>query len=268
MPNHCTARNANAAEKTVDQIVTDIKKGTVDQAIVNAALSKGLIIKAPGTKRSAEAEAARGKATGSQTPGAQAANSQPTEGNSNHISGPKGEPHSTDSIAQHILTDGYIPPKIKAALIASKFYLAPGQKASNPTTSPKGRKGASKGVTQGSNAAAGGSPQGRQQATSAKDPRDLEDSLYIRDIPSIYAREAEAEAEAEAYAYAEAEAHFTMEDMRNLVHATESNPIAEKAVYNALTMDPNVERVSEGLVRDWVKVGNNEKRDVYDEYYY
>ena len=121
-----------------------------------------------------------------------------------------------------------------------------------------------------------------QRPASGKAPRDLlDDGLYIRDFPSsssLFAREAEAEAYAyaEAEAEAEAEARFTMEDMRNLVHATESNPIAEKAVYNALTMDPNVERVSEGLVRDWVNIdgsgssssSSSEKRDVYDEYYY
>ena len=265
-----TARNADSAEKTVDQIVADIKKGTVDQSIVQAALTKGLIVKVAGHKRSAEAAGGKAAAGGH---AAAAGGQQPAGGHPSHISGPKGEPHAADNIAQHILTDGYIPPKIQAALIASKHYLAPGQHPSNPTGAPKGTAAAGGRSQAGTGAAA----TKQHVAMGGKSPRDLvEDSLYARDIIpsssfSLYAREAEAEAE--AYAYAAAEAKFSMDDMRNLVHATETNPIAEKAVYNALTMDPNVERVSEGLVRDWVNGngnngGDSEKRDVYDEYYY
>ena len=44
------ARNAEAADKTVDQIVADIKKGTVDSQIEQAALATKLIVKAPKPK--------------------------------------------------------------------------------------------------------------------------------------------------------------------------------------------------------------------------
>ena len=228
-----TARNAQAAEKSVDQIVADIKHGTVDPEIVQAALAKGLIIKAIGPKarRSPELEARRAAV----------------------IKGPKGMPHAPSKIAQHIASSGYIPPKIMEALIASKHYLRPGQKPSNPTAPPQGKPG-----RQGNAAAQGGATGNNKKVNSATPNskkiggRDLEE-LYVRDLENIYAREAEP--------------GVTHEELKALIHATQRDPEAEKAVYHALTMDRNVEKVTENLVKDWTTKEDMEKRDAIADAY-
>jgi len=56
------------------------------------------------------------------------------------------------------------------------------------------------------------------------------------------------------------EAEVTYEQITDLAAAVQSNPGAGHAVYHALTMDPNVEKVTEQLVADWV-TSNNQKRD-------
>ena len=60
-----------------------------------------------------------------------------------------------------------------------------------------------------------------------------------------------------------AEAGVTHEELQALVQATQKNPKAEQAVYRALTMDPNVEEVTEDLIRDWVSSEDLGKRDTY-----
>lgn len=228
-----TARNAQAAEKSVDQIVADIKHGMVDPEIVQASLAKGLITKALGSnaRRSLELEARR-PAT---------------------IEGPKGMPHAPSKIAQHIASSGYIPVKITDALIASKHYLRPGQTPSNPTAPPQGNPG-----KQG-NAATQSSVTGNSKKVSGAAPnskkvggRNLK-GRYIRDIDNIYAREAAP--------------GVTHEELKALIRATQRDPEAEKAVYQALTMDPNVEKVTENLIKDWTTKEDMEKRDAIIDAY-
>ncbi|MCJ1240151.1 hypothetical protein MMC14_008151 [Varicellaria rhodocarpa] len=45
----------------------------------------------------------------------------------------------------------------------------------------------------------------------------------------------------------------------------QKNPKAEQAVYHALTIDPNVEKVTEGLIHDWTSSADLGKRDAYAE---
>ena len=173
------------------------------------------------------------------------------------IQGPKGQAHAPSKIAQHIISGGHIPDKIITALIDSNHYLRPGQTPANPTAPPKAKaKSGQNGLAvtppaKNKPMGAGGppSPPPRKPATPIHRARDLEGGYQSRDVHErLYSRAAEAEAEAEA------EAGFSHEELQALVHATQSNPQAEQAVYHALTMDPNVEKVTEGLVHNWAGV--------------
>lgn len=156
------------------------------------------------------------------------------------IQGPKGVPHAPSKIAQHIASSGYIPPKIMEALIASKHYLRPGQTPENPTARPQSGPGIA--VIQKS----------ANHNNKKVFRRDLE-GLYARDIDNIYAREAAP--------------GVTHDELKALIYATQRDPEAEKAVYQALTMDPNVEKVTENLVKDWTTKEDMEKRDAMVEAY-
>ncbi|MCJ1393663.1 hypothetical protein MMC18_006539 [Xylographa bjoerkii] len=252
------ARNAEAAEKTVDQIAADIKKGTVDPAIVQAAKAKGLITEVTKPKRSLQLEARAGA-----------------------ITGPKGQPHDTMTVAQHIMTDGYIPPAISQALVASKHYLVPGQSSQNPTKPPAG--GAAKGGKGKTSASpsSGKTAKGGKRDLSPRDVaslyvRDVEDiyerdfdDLYERDVEGLYERDVEGlyerdfdslyerdldglyERDFDGLYEREAEPEVSHKDLKALMKATMHNPAAEKAVYQALTTDPNVEMVTEQLIAEW-----------------
>jgi hypothetical protein len=118
--------------------------------------------------------------------------------------------------------------------------------------------------------AAGGSLGGSRKGSRPRDlsmhsfsERDLE-SLYERDLydQGLYERDLldERHLIARAIFERDPEAEVTYEQITDLAAAVQSNPGAGHAVYHALTMDPNVEKVTEKLVADWV-TSNNQKRD-------
>jgi hypothetical protein len=87
------------------------------------------------------------------------------------------------------------------------------------------------------------------------DERDLyEQGLYERDLLD------ERDLITRAIFERDPEAEVTYDQITDLAAAVQSNPHAGHAVYHALTMDPNVEKVTEKLVADWV-TSANQKRD-------
>ena len=259
-----TARNAAAADRTVSEIVANIKKGTVDPKIEAAAIAAGIIQKKPAGKRSL------------------------LEARANLIKGPKGQPHDTSLVAQHVGSGGYVPDQVKQALISSKHYLVPGQSPNNPTAPPKQSKGKTGAGRKQKGAAAG---VGAVTAAPGVSQRDLSMELYERDLydqglyerdlydqglyerdfydqglyerdlyePSLYER---------AIFERDPEAMVTYDEIKGLAKAVGRNPKAGKAVFKALTMDPNVEQVTEKLVADWLTDADMEKREAeaYESY--
>jgi len=253
-----TERNANAAQRTVDDIVANINKGKVDPKIEAAAIAAGIIQgkKPAGAARRWLIEARQAPPAGGAPPSGGAI-----------ITGPKGQAHDTTQVAQHIGAGGYIPLKVKGALIQSNHYLVPGQDPNNPTAPPKGAQGA-----QGGNGGKKGGKKGGKRDLSM-------DGLYERDLAAMYERDLYDQGLYERDLYDQGlyerdlferdpEAMVTYEDIQGLAKAVGRNPKAGKAVYKALTMDPNVEQVTEKLVADWLTDADLEKREAeaYESY--
>ena len=177
--------------------------------------------------------------------------------------------HSSSKVAQHIMANGYIPPKIQQALTASKHYLVPGQTPDNPTA-PPGRGAASR-----AGRARGPRELGSLYERDLADlyerdladlyERDLED-LYERDFDGLHERDIDALIERDLHEFFAREADkVTPDQIVSLANAIQRDPQAKKAVYKALTMDPNVEKVTEQLVADWTTDSDLAKRDAYAE---
>ena len=190
------------------------------------------------------------------------------------------------------MANGYIPPKITSALVASKHYLVPGQTPDNPTA-PPGSAAAPGAATAKAGSRAGARPAKGASAAPGATPaiagRDLS-GLYAREISDIYARELDSlyerdfddlyerdfdglhERDVDALIerdlhdfFARAAAKVTTDESVALAKAIQSDPKAKTAVYHALTMDPNVEKVTEQLVADWTTDADMQKRDAYAE---
>ena len=130
---------------------------------------------------------------------------------------------------------GYIPPKIKAALIATKHYLVPGQSPEKPTKPPANKASTPKtGLVQGQ----GKSNSLRGPATGSLRGRDLDfGDLYVR-----------------------AEGTVTLEDFVGLINAMESNRKTRKIVLKALNSEPKVQQMTEALIRKYA-AGDKDKRE-------
>ena len=218
-------------------------------------------------------------------------------GNSAHISGPKGQAHSETKVAQHLMAGGPVPDKIKAAIIASEKYLAPGQTRDNPTAPPGRGKG--RGASRAGAASASGAGRGGETAPALtardlsglysreisdvyvrdldslyeRDPPELYerdfDDLYERDLDGLYERDMDALIERELNEFFAREADkVTTDQIVALANAIQRDPHAKHAVYKALTMDPNVEKVTEQLVADWTTEEDLQKREAEAEAYY
>ncbi|MCJ1473667.1 hypothetical protein MMC13_002318 [Lambiella insularis] len=95
--------------------------------------------------------------------------------------------------------------------------------------------------------------------------RDFDD-LYERGFNDLYERDFEDLYERDMDVFErEAEAKVTYAEVKGLVNAVQRNPKAGNAVYHALTMDPNVEKVTEMLVEDWTTEADMEKREAAAE---
>jgi hypothetical protein len=264
-------------------MIANIKIGKADPAIVAAAMAQGIILQKPGS--------AAGAPAGAGTP--------PGAGGA-IITGPKGQAHDTTKVAQHILAGGYIPPRIVKALQESNFYLLPGQTPKNPTAPPKKDKkgneqqkdkkqGAQDKKAGQSKPATPAVPAGKkaqrrdlgmdrlyQRDLAAMYERDLADQLYQRDLydqglyerdlyePSLYERDLSNQGLFER----DPEAMVTYDEIKGLAKAVGRDPQAGQAVYQALTMDPNVEQVTEKLVADWLTDADMAKREAeaYESY--
>ena len=112
--------------------------------------------------------------------------------------------------------------------------------------------------------------------------RDLyQPAIYERDLyePSLYERDFYDQGLYERDLYDQGiyqrdlferdpEAMVTYDEIKGLAKAVGRNPKAAKAVYKALTMDPNVEQVTEKLVSDYLTDDTMEKREAeaYEAY--
>ena len=276
----------------MDDIIANIKIGKVDPQIEAAAIAAGVII--PKSKNAAGAPAGAGKPAGAGTP--------PGAGGP-IITGPKGQAHDPTKVAQHITVGGYIPPRIVKGLQESNFYLLPGQDPNDPTAPPKKDKKGNeqqKDKKQGGQDKKGGQskpatpavPVGQkaqrrdlgmdrlyQRDLAAMYERDLADQLYQRDLyerdladqlyerdlyePSLYERDLSNQGLFER----DPEAMVTYDEIKGLAKAVGRDPQAGQAVYQALTMDPNVEQVTEKLVADWLTDADMVKREAEAEAY-
>lgn len=269
-------------------MIANIKIGKADPTIVAAAMAQGIILQKPGS--------AAGAPAGAGTP--------PGAGGA-IITGPKGQAHDTTKVAQHILAGGYIPPRIVKALQESNFYLLPGQTPKNPTAPPKkdkkgneqqkdkkqGAQDKKAGQSKPATPAVPAGPKARrrdlgmdrlyQRDLAAMYERDLADELYQRDLydqglyerdlyerdlyePSLYERDLSNQGLFER----DPEAMVTYDEIKGLAKAVGRSPQAGQAVYQALTMDPNVEQVTEKLVADWLTDADMAKREAeaYESY--
>ena len=94
----------------------------------------------------------------------------------------------------------------------------------------------------------------RPPATNSRlhGPCDLE-TLYIRNVPQIYSRDIKVFQARDMYKllyFRPAEAGVKHAELKALIQAAQDNPNAEQTVYHVLTVDPNVEKVTEGLIHD------------------
>ena len=248
------ARNAEAAEKTVDQIVTDIKHGTVDPQIEQAALATKLNVKYPSSKASRDL------------------NHDPRDVTSKLIlKGPQGLPHAPSRVAQHIISGGRIPEKIQAALVASKHYLRPGQTPADPTAPPKSKPGK---PLAGPTTSPKGTPGQKDEAPPPDRRKHYSGRSRTQMAPGVSRARASSskligtqhlegleiqDFRHQLYSRA-VEVRLTHAELQALIRAAQKDPDAEQAIYHALTMDPDVEKVTKGLIQNWTSSEDLEKR--------
>ena len=299
---HLLARNQGAAQRSVDEIISNINKGNVHPKIASGCISAGICKKenansaecknggkggaaggAGGKKGGAAAGGKKGGKTKSRRDlyereaakgGAKQGGGKQggKQGGQASLPGGKGGAHDIESIVQHMMTPGaYWPARILEALEKSKCY----------ELSPKGKSmqaGGGKGGAKGG--AAGGKKGGKTKSrrdAEAEAEFDFED-IYARDFDESFdleARDFEDSFDIEARELDDLEirelhemyvretgAKITLEQMASLVKAMDRSGEAKTAVLHALNMDPNVASVTQQLVEDWVKPEDKAKRDL------